>query len=68
MATPGQTTEPIRFWQTKLHRPRLDVGLLRRRRLESRLDRNLVLVSAPAGFVKTTVNLSYHSMPVIRLR
>ena len=59
MATPGQPTEPIRFWQTKLHRPRLGTGLLRRPRLESRLewglDRNLILVTAPAGFGKTTL-------------
>jgi LuxR family transcriptional regulator, maltose regulon positive regulatory protein len=59
MATPGRPAEPIRFWQTKLYRPSLGAGLLRRPRLESRLewglDRNLILVSAPAGFGKTTL-------------
>jgi hypothetical protein len=68
MATPGQPTEPIHFWQTKLHRRRFGAGLLRRPRLESRLDRNLVPVAEPAELVKTTVNLSYHSIPGIRLR
>jgi ATP/maltotriose-dependent transcriptional regulator MalT len=67
-----QPIEPIRLWQTKLYRPRLGAGLLRRPRLESRLDRgldrNLVLVSAPAEFGNTTVNLGYHSMSGIRLR
>ncbi len=59
MAAPTQPSAPIRFWQTKLYRPRLGAGLLRRPRLENRLecglDRDLVLVSAPAGFGKTTL-------------
>jgi len=63
MATSTQPAEPIRFWQTKLHRPRLVAGLLRRPRLESRLewglDHNLILVSAPAGFGKTTLVIQW---------
>ncbi len=59
MAMSGQPTSPIRLWQTKLYRPRVGPGLLRRPRLESRLDRGLerklILVAAPAGFGKTTV-------------
>lgn len=66
MATPGQPTEPICLWQPKLHRPRLVAGLLGRPRLGRDLGRNLLPVSAPAEFGKTTVNLGYHSMSGIR--
>lgn len=50
-------TAPI--LRTKLHRPRVSQELVRRLRLETRLnqclDRQLTLVSAPAGFGKTTL-------------
>ena len=59
MATPGQPEQESGFWQSDLYRPRLGAGLIRRPRLESRLDRGwdrrLILVSAPAGFGKTTL-------------
>jgi LuxR family transcriptional regulator, maltose regulon positive regulatory protein len=45
--------------QTKLHRPRLPNDLLQRRRLvellNHNIDRQLILVCAPAGFGKTTL-------------
>ena len=45
--------------ETKLHRPRPRTGLVTRPRLSDRLDRgghaSLTLVSAPAGFGKTTL-------------
>ena len=50
--------EPI-LLQTKLHRPRLPSGLVRRSRRAERLnheiDHQLILVCAPAGFGKTTL-------------
>ncbi len=59
MGTPDLPTEPVLLLRTKLHRPRIPAPLVRRSRLESRLDRGLdrglVLVSAPAGFGKTTL-------------
>ena len=59
MGTPDLPTEPVLLLRTKLHRPRIPPQLVRRPRLESRLnrglDRGLVLVSAPAGFGKTTL-------------
>jgi LuxR family maltose regulon positive regulatory protein len=59
VGTPDLPTEPVLLLRTKLHRPRIPAQLVRRPRLESRLnrglDRGLVLVSAPAGFGKTTL-------------
>ncbi len=59
MGTPDLPAEPVLLLRTKLHRPRIPPQLVRRPRLESRLDRGLdrglVLVSAPAGFGKTTL-------------
>jgi ATP/maltotriose-dependent transcriptional regulator MalT len=50
---------PIALLETKLYVPRLRRGLVLRPRLSERLDRGaaskLVLVSAPAGFGKTTL-------------
>jgi ATP/maltotriose-dependent transcriptional regulator MalT len=50
---------PITLLETKLYVPRPRRGLVRRPRLSERLDRGtaskLVLVSAPAGFGKTTL-------------
>jgi len=50
---------PIALLETKLYVPRSRRGLVPRRRLSERLDRGaeskLVLVSAPAGFGKTTL-------------
>lgn len=52
-------TEPIVFLRTKLYRPQVGPNLIRRPRLESRLnqglDSKLILISAPAGFGKTTL-------------
>ena len=51
--------EPVTLVRTKLHRPQVGPELVRRPRLESRLDQSLngtlILVSAPAGFGKTTL-------------
>jgi LuxR family maltose regulon positive regulatory protein len=59
VGTPDLPTEPVLLLRTKLHRPRIPAPLVRRSRLESRLnrglDRGLILVSAPAGFGKTTL-------------
>ena len=50
---------PIALLETKLYVPRSRRGLVLRPRLSERLDRGtaskLVLVSAPAGFGKTTL-------------
>ena len=50
---------PIALLETKLYVPRSRHGLVLRPRLSERLDRGteskLVLVSAPAGFGKTTL-------------
>jgi len=55
----AQATELVVLLRTKLYRPRVGPGLVRRPRLESRLeqglDRKLVLVSAPAGYGKTSL-------------
>jgi len=57
--TVAPATEPVPLLRTKLHRPVVTPELVQRPRLESRLDeglkRKLVLVSAPAGFGKTTL-------------
>lgn len=50
---------PAPLLDTKVHRPRLRTGLVSRHRLHERLDAGasarLLLVSAPAGFGKTTL-------------
>jgi len=55
----AQATEPVVLLRTKLYRPRVGPALVPRPRLESRLDqgldRKLVLVSAPAGYGKTSL-------------
>lgn len=52
-------THQLSFLEAKLHRPRLLADLVRRERLFARLDegcqRALTLLSAPAGFGKTTL-------------
>jgi LuxR family maltose regulon positive regulatory protein len=51
--------QQIILLQTKLHRPHMPVGLLKRSRLLDLLDKNidnpLILICAPAGFGKTTL-------------
>ena len=57
--SPGQTVATSPLLETKLYVPRWRTGLVPRARLIERLDqgteRKLTLVSAPAGFGKTTV-------------
>ena len=57
--SPGQTVATSPLLETKLYVPRPRTGLVPRARLVERLDqgteRKLTLVSAPAGFGKTTV-------------
>ena len=57
--TPGQTVAASPLLETKLYVPRWRTGLVSRPRLIDRLDkgteRKLTLVSAPAGFGKSTV-------------
>ena len=59
METSTTVREPVALLRTKLHRPQVGPELIRRPRLESRLDQglngSLILVSAPAGFGKTTL-------------
>jgi LuxR family maltose regulon positive regulatory protein len=56
---PGDSLGPAPLLETKLYVPRSRRGLVPRRRLSERLDRGaaskLTLVSAPAGFGKTTL-------------
>jgi LuxR family maltose regulon positive regulatory protein len=55
----GRRSVPAALLETKLYVPRLRRGVVPRRRLSERLDRGtastLTLVSAPAGFGKTTL-------------
>ncbi len=57
--SPGQTVATSPLLETKLYVPRWRTGLVRRARLVERMDqgteRKLTLVSAPAGFGKSTV-------------
>ncbi len=57
--SPGQTVAPSPLLETKLYVPKWRPGLVSRPRLIERLDqgieRKLTLVSAPAGFGKTTL-------------
>ena len=57
--TPGQTVATSPLLETKLYTPKWRPGLVSRPRLIERLDqgteRKLTLVSAPAGFGKTTL-------------
>ena len=57
--SPGQTVATDPLLETKLYNPRWRDGLVPRARLIERLDlgmgRKLTLVSAPAGFGKTTL-------------
>ena len=57
--SPGQTVATTQLLETKLYVPRWRTGLVPRARLIERLDRGterkLTLVSAPAGYGKTTV-------------
>ena len=57
--TPGKTVAASPLLETKLYIPKWRPGLVSRPRLIQRLDqgteRKLTLVSAPAGFGKTTV-------------
>jgi LuxR family maltose regulon positive regulatory protein len=59
MAANDLPTNPVLLLQTKLHKPPVSPQLIRRTRLEKRLDqgldRKLILVSAPAGYGKTTL-------------
>jgi LuxR family maltose regulon positive regulatory protein len=59
MSSPGQTVAGVPLLATKRYAPRWRPGLVSRRRLIARLDqgiaRKLTLVSAPAGFGKTTL-------------
>ena len=53
------TTDSLPLIRTKLYRPRISGELVARprlvERLEARRDRPLTLVSAPAGYGKTTL-------------
>ena len=57
--SPGQTVAASPLLETKLYTPRWLTGLVSRPRLIERLDqgteRKLTLISAPAGFGKTTL-------------
>src|SRR5687768_3192856 len=57
--SPEQTITGIPLLETKLYAPKWRAGLVSRSRLSERLDqgaaRKLTLVSAPAGFGKTTL-------------
>ncbi len=57
--SPGQTVATVPLLETKLYIPQWRPGLVSRPRLIERLDQGiehkLILVSAPAGFGKTTV-------------
>jgi LuxR family transcriptional regulator, maltose regulon positive regulatory protein len=59
VSTPGPDSASLTLLEGKLHVPRRRRGMVRRPRLDERLDRNalpaVVLVSAPAGFGKTTL-------------
>src|SRR3712207_4955461 len=59
VSPPGQTAAGVPLLETKLYVPRRRPGLVSRPRLIERLDqgteRTLTLVSAPAGFGKTTL-------------
>ena len=59
VSSPGQTVATSPLLETKLYIPRWRTGLVPRARLIERLDRGLerklTLVSAPAGFGKSTV-------------
>ena len=59
MSTPGTAAEPFTLLRTKLHKPQVRPDWVRRPRLVERLnqglDRKLTLVSAPAGYGKTTL-------------
>jgi LuxR family maltose regulon positive regulatory protein len=59
MLAPSYKVESFHLIQTKLHRPQVNVALLERPHLLTRLDdglnHKLILVSAPPGFGKTTL-------------
>jgi LuxR family maltose regulon positive regulatory protein len=59
MSTPGTAPHPFTLLRTKLHTPQVRGDWVRRPRLEKRLkqglDRRLTLVSAPAGFGKSSL-------------
>ena len=59
MSTPGIAPQPFTLLRTKLHTPQVRSDWVRRPRLEKRLkqglDRKLTLVSAPAGFGKSSL-------------
>ena len=59
MSTPGIAAQPFTLLRTKLHQPQVRSDWVRRPRLEKRLDqgldRKLTLVSAPAGFGKSSL-------------
>jgi LuxR family maltose regulon positive regulatory protein len=59
VTAPTSGTEPLTLLRTKLHSPSIAGDLVSRPRLIERLtqgpDRRLTLVSAPAGYVQTTL-------------
>ena len=59
MSTPGTAPQPFTLLRTKLHLPQARSDWVHRPRLEKRLeqgmDRKLTLVSAPAGFGKSSL-------------
>jgi LuxR family maltose regulon positive regulatory protein len=59
MSASVRETEPFTLLRTKLHKPQISPDLVPRPRLVERLrrglDRKLTLISAPAGFGKTTL-------------
>jgi len=59
MSTPGTAAQPFTLLRTKLHQPQVRPEWVRRLRLEKRLnqglDRKVTLVSAPAGFGKSSL-------------
>src|SRR5918995_221798 len=66
-SSPGQTVAGAQLLETKLYVPTWRPGLVSRRRLIERLDqqtdRKLTLVSAPAGFGKTTLLTEWLAAP-----
>ena len=57
MSTPGTAAQPFTLLRTKLHQPHMCPEWVRRleKRLKQGLDRKLTLVSAPAGFGKSSL-------------
>jgi len=77
ISSESKRTKTMMLLQTKLHRPRLTTGLIRRpqllERLHKGLERKLTVVSAPPGYGKTTLinqwltDLEAHSVQALQI-